>query len=167
MARHVMILASVFLIFVALSASQPVAPQFETTQQQTNDDATLNYALYLEHLEAAYYTAALNRFNASAFIDEGFPAGTFEYISLIRAHEENHVNLLTSVLNSRGAIPVQPCTYNFDGYFDTIQSFLTFARDLEETEFRHTMELLTQSLMLVYFKLQQQSQQSKPDTPLP
>jgi len=131
MARYVFISLLLLSLLVAFSATQTIYdPQYETTDQKLNDDATLNYALFLEHLEAAYYTQGLNQFSQQDFADASLPSEVYNYLGLIRDHETSHVALLTSVLSSRGATPVQACSYNFG--FTSVPEFILLARGLEE-----------------------------------
>lgn len=124
------------VILVVLCSSADIAlgqQQQQTTQQLGNDVAALNYALTLEHLEAAFYTEGLALYNDSDFINAGLSSEVRSYINLIRAHEVAHVNLLTSVINSYGYAAVRPCVYNFNGSLSSIRLFLSTARLLEAT----------------------------------
>jgi len=118
-------------VFVVLCAGQ--APQQQTRQQIDNDIATLNYALTLEHLEATFYTQGLDKFDQQDFVDAGYSADTRNYINLIKAHEVTHVNVLTSVINSYGALAVRPCVYNFNQSLSSVTNFIATARVLEAT----------------------------------
>ena len=99
----------------------------------------LNYALTLEHLEAAFYNQGLRQFSNvdiakatfAADLGETASGELYAYLSLIRSHENTHVRTLQSVLRSFGATPVLACRYNFD--FSTVDSFLNTARVLENT----------------------------------
>lgn len=69
----------------------------------------LNFALTLEHLEVAYYTQGLNKFNATDFKNAGLPdfaRGRFEEILM---NEETHVDTLSAAL---GANATNPCLYD-------------------------------------------------------
>lgn len=98
----------------------------EQMQMATADIGTLNYALTLEHLEYAFYRDGLAKFNATDFDEQ-----VFERLQEIRDHERDHVDTLTSVIESLGGEPVPECVYDF-GYSDP-QSFLMVARALENT----------------------------------
>jgi hypothetical protein len=91
----------------------------------TSDLDVLNYALTLEHLEAAFYQAAGDyRFGADAFgnsIDD--------WMTAIGAHETAHVDTLTKVITDLGGQPVAAATYDF-GVTDA-QSFLKTAAIME------------------------------------
>ncbi|KAF4565736.1 hypothetical protein EYR40_002192 [Pleurotus pulmonarius] len=71
-----------------------------------DDTAVLNYALTLEHLESAFYSGALARFDAHAFADAGLPASARARITEIAAHEQ----LLQTLLRDKA---VRPCEYFF------------------------------------------------------
>lgn len=104
-----------------------------------DDVAVLNYALKLEHLEAAFYHQGLQRFSAHSFRSGNLvsrlgphEAGKlYEYLGLIRDHEFAHVQTITAVIQSLGGTPVGVCTYNF-GYH-TPEEFLKVAQALENT----------------------------------
>ncbi len=69
----------------------------------------LNFALTLEHLEVAFYTQGLNKFNATDFKTAGLPdfaRGRFEEIL---QNEQAHVDALSSAL---GPNATNPCLYN-------------------------------------------------------
>jgi rubrerythrin len=98
------------------------APFFE------NDLDVLNYALTLEHLEAAFY----ERINASGVLS-GNAASYFETIG---AHEAAHVAALTDAIAAAGGTPVSAApSYNFAalGDLETVDGILAAARTLEET----------------------------------
>ncbi|KAG5637100.1 hypothetical protein H0H81_005783 [Sphagnurus paluster] len=75
------------------------------------DDATvLNFALTLEHLENAFYSQALERYDAAAFNKAGFPAWVRRRFQQVGEHEAAHVQFLSSALGDKAT---QPCTYDF------------------------------------------------------
>lgn len=90
-----------------------------------SDIDVLNYALTLEHLEAAFYTLAANyEFGADAYgnsIDD--------YLAAIGQHEADHVATLTQVITDLGGEPVAAATYDF-GVTDAA-SFLATAAAVE------------------------------------
>ncbi|MEO7861689.1 MAG: ferritin-like domain-containing protein [Nitrospirales bacterium] len=99
----------------------------------------LNYALTLEHLEAAFYVQGLNTFTMTDFTSARFIRGfggkitsrVYGYFQLIRDHEVTHVQTLISVIQSLGGTPVGPCTYNF-GY-SNVDQYVAVAQALEDT----------------------------------
>ncbi len=94
----------------------------------TNDLEILNYALTLEHLEAAFY----NQVNASGVLTGDAAA----YLQIIGDHENAHVEALTQGITQAGATPVAARqSYNFDalGDLSTQEGILEAARTLEET----------------------------------
>ncbi|MEP6663484.1 MAG: ferritin-like domain-containing protein [Verrucomicrobiota bacterium] len=106
----------------------------------TSDDvAVLNYALTLEHLEAAFYVQGLQQYGAKDFrsgklttnLGANQISKLYDYLKLIRDHEVTHVSTLISVIQSLGGTPVGPCTYNF-GY-STPEGFLAVGQALENT----------------------------------
>ncbi len=103
------------------------------------DIAILNYALTLEHLEAAFYLQGLQRFTARDFcsgqrISQLGPKvvrDLHKNLLVVRDHEVEHVMVLESVIQSLGRTPVLACQYDF-GY-DGPDGFLRVAQALENT----------------------------------
>jgi glutamine cyclotransferase len=91
----------------------------------------LNYALTLEHLEAAFYRDGLATIGAEGITALGFQQSVFEALSAIGAHEVAHVETLTQVITQLGGTPVAEATYDF-GYADAA-GFLATAQALEDT----------------------------------
>lgn len=93
-----------------------------------DDLEVLNYALTLEHLEAAFY----NMVNESGVL-EGDAAA---YLQIIGDHENAHVDALTSAISAAGGTPVMArASYNFDalGDMSTQEGILAIANVLEPT----------------------------------
>ena len=109
------------------------------TMTMTGDIEILNYALTLEHLEAAFYVQALQRFTgselgnsqAAAVLGTTGAGNILPYLTAIRDHETTHVTTLIQVIRQLGGTPVQPCTYNFG--FTTVDAMLATAAVLENT----------------------------------
>jgi hypothetical protein len=93
--------------------------------------AVLNYALTLEHLEAAFYRDGLAAFDAAAYEAIGFQAGVRDRIALIADQEAEHVAFLTAGIQAAGGTPVTEGQYDF-GYTD-LASFLATAAAIEAT----------------------------------
>jgi rubrerythrin len=91
----------------------------------------LNYALTLEHLEAAFYRDGLAQFTGDDFVVLGFQASVVDRMTAIRDHELAHVETLTQVITDLGGEPVQEAAYDF-GY-STLAEFLAVAQALEDT----------------------------------
>ena len=101
---------------------------------QTTFDApvdVLNYALTLEHLEFSFYRDGLDEFSEADFTDAGFAPAVYEYLGLIRDHEQEHVDTLISVIGDLEGEPVEEAEYDF-GYTD-VAGFLAVAQELENT----------------------------------
>jgi hypothetical protein len=73
------------------------------------DTTVLNYALTLEHLENAFYSGGLSKFDAASFEQAGFPDWVHGRISQIAEHEASHVAFLSGAL---GSAATKPCDYN-------------------------------------------------------
>lgn len=93
-----------------------------------NDLEVLNYALTLEHLEAAFYDMA-----NTAGVLEGDAAA---YLAIIGEHERAHVDTLSAAISNAGGTPVAArASYNFDALGDmgTQAGILSIANVLEPT----------------------------------
>ncbi len=91
----------------------------------------LNYALTLEHLEHAFYRDGLEQFSADDFAAAGYAANVYEWFGIIRDHEKEHVDVISSVITDLGGEPVAEGTYDF-GYSD-LAGFFGVATALENT----------------------------------
>ena len=90
-----------------------------------NDIEILNYALTLEHLEAAFYVGVVN---GTALT--GNELATF---TVIRDHENAHVTALTAAIQKAGGTPVKPRqSYNF-GDLNDRDNVLNLAGTFEPT----------------------------------
>ncbi|KAJ7646657.1 ferritin-like domain-containing protein [Roridomyces roridus] len=118
----------------ALAAVAPLvqlAKAGPVLKRDTNitDPQVLNYALTLEHLEAAFYKEGLSNFSAADFAAAGYPDWIYGRLGQIRDHEATHVQFLTTALQTAGAQAVNACTYNFP--VSDIKSFVSLAATLE------------------------------------
>lgn len=102
-------------------AATPVAAQ----TQLTTDVEVLNYALTLEHLEAAFYQLA-SQYDLGL---DPFGNSINDWAALAGEHEAAHVATLTDVITQLGGEPVQAAQYDF-GVTDAV-SFLATAQTLE------------------------------------
>jgi hypothetical protein len=131
----------------AVSAASPSTTVTRLAAQEfASDVEVLNYALTLEHLEAAFYELA-GEFEFGA---DPFGNAIAEYLTVIGEHEAAHVTTLTDVVTQLGGTPVARAQYDF-GVTDA-QSFLTTAATLENVgvaaydgagQFLQNAELLT------------------------
>lgn len=110
-----------------------ILPASYTSTQQSNDLIALNYALTLEHFEAAFYNYSLNRFTSADFTAAGLPASYYTASQTIGDHERAHVTALIATINGRQANTAVPqCSYNFSSISNVTQ-YLATARLLETT----------------------------------
>ncbi|PWN45593.1 hypothetical protein IE81DRAFT_274414, partial [Ceraceosorus guamensis] len=91
------------------------------------DTEILQYALTLEHLEAAFYNQSIARFGDEDFQAVGLNASVRNQLYSVGQDEAAHAAFLTQAL---GESAVQPCTYNFSSVTD-VASFLATATVLE------------------------------------
>ncbi len=114
--------------------------------RNTSDEDILNYALTLEHLEAAFYVEGLKKFGREDFErafgprrGRGRGSGrrkfngkqVHRFFRIIRNHEVEHVETLEGVI---GANAVPPRSYNFETTaFTSIKKFISVAQFLENT----------------------------------
>lgn len=100
-------------VFALGAAAFPAPVTISDLQKRAASNPTdtqiLNYALTLEHLENAFYTQALGKYDAAAFEKAGFPSWVRGRFVEIGQHEAAHVAFLQSVL---GANATKPCTYS-------------------------------------------------------
>lgn len=107
-------------------------------QTTTGVLGVLNFALQLEYLEANFYTKGV----ATAGL---IPAGAATTaLTLIRDHENAHVNFLKTAITAAGGVPVSYTAANFDftakGAFNDVftnyATFLAVAQAFEDTGVR-------------------------------
>lgn len=91
----------------------------------TSDVDVLNYALTLEHLEAAFYQLVPEY----EFSEDGFGNSIADNLTIIGEHETAHVDTLTSVISDLGGEPVEAAEYDF-GVTDAV-TFLATAAAVE------------------------------------
>jgi hypothetical protein len=113
------------LVVAAVSALQVVATPLKRAAA-IDDTTILNFALTLEHLENAFYSGALAKFDQKAFTDAGLPSFARGRFAQVAAHEASHVQFLSTAL---GKNATQPCTYSFP-YTDP-KSFAALSQVLE------------------------------------
>lgn len=104
-------------------ASDRSLPMFQVMLESDVD--VLNYALTLEHLEAAFYELASD-YDLGV---DGFGNDLNEWIAVIGQHEADHVVVLSQVITDLGGMPVERAEYDF-GVTDAA-SFLQVAMVLE------------------------------------
>ncbi|HVB64041.1 MAG TPA: ferritin-like domain-containing protein [Nitrolancea sp.] len=106
------------------AASAMIATSAATNAAPLDTDLDiLNYALTLEHLEAAAYQAVL---------DAGVLTGReLAYFQAFGDHERAHVDAITSTITKLGGTPVQAQTYNFSSVPTDAASIVKFFQGVE------------------------------------
>lgn len=93
------------------------------------DVYVLQYALTLEHLEAAFYYEGLKKFSQGDFAINGYNAEFYGNMLRLVRDEATHVSFLTTVLQSIGQPVPGKCVYDFP--YSDVKSFLKLASILE------------------------------------
>ncbi|KAH8101773.1 ferritin-like domain-containing protein [Cristinia sonorae] len=114
------------LVFAAPSIQKRQSNETAAPANSINDTQVLQFALTLELLEDAFYSEGLQRFDAAAFRDAGYPDWVRGRFEQIREHENTHVEFLRGALGSEA---VQPCEYNFT--FTSPEEFAATSLNLE------------------------------------
>lgn len=111
---------------MSAGASSPAMASLIAAQEDFADDVdVLNYALTLEHLEAAFYQLA----GDYELGEDPYGNSINEYVTVIGEHETAHVDTLTQIITDLGGEPVAAAEYDF-GVTDAT-SFRTTAAVLE------------------------------------
>lgn len=111
--------------FSASTASSDMTRLAVAQADFANDIEVLNYALTLEHLEAAFYEM-VGHFELG---EDPYGNAINDYLMVIGEHEAAHVTTLTEVITQLGGQPVARAQYDF-GVTDA-HSFLMTAATLE------------------------------------
>ncbi|KAI0752524.1 ferritin-like domain-containing protein [Daedaleopsis nitida] len=114
------------LLLLALATVSTVLAAPTSAPPAITDTDVLQYALTLEHLENAFYSGALAKYDAGDFEKAGYPSWVRARFAQIAKHEEDHVDFLRRTL---GSSATQPCEYNFP-YTDP-RSFAALSMMLE------------------------------------
>jgi len=91
-----------------------------------DDNAVLNFALTLEHLENAFYIEGLAKYDEKAFADAGFSPFVRGRFTQIAQHEKTHVAFLSTALGDNAT---KPCQYSFP--HTDVKSFVALSQALE------------------------------------
>ncbi|KAH8706044.1 ferritin-like domain-containing protein [Talaromyces proteolyticus] len=114
-----------YLAITALAGATQASPA-----KRAVDDATiLNYALTLEHLEAAFYATGLKNFTQVDFINAGYADPFYINLQRVASDEAEHVTFLSTALKSAGAPATAACAYAFP--VTDVDSFIATANILE------------------------------------
>ncbi|KAI5811671.1 ferritin-like domain-containing protein [Peziza echinospora] len=110
----------------ALTGIVSAVPVRHTKRQASglSDLDILQFALTLEHLEAAFYRDGFARFPASDFEALGFNVDTIAGLVKVGETEATHVSQLMAAIAGQGVAPVPACTYEF-GFTDAATMIAT------------------------------------------
>ncbi|KAL1666277.1 ferritin-like domain-containing protein [Schizophyllum commune] len=117
---------SFLAVSLAIAAASALPHAKRNNDGEITDTVVLNYALTLEHLENTFYHEALSNYTQDDFTNAGLPEWARGRFVEIGAHEQSHVDTLTSVL---GDSATQACEYNFPAHDP--QSFAALSQILE------------------------------------
>ncbi|EPS39438.1 hypothetical protein H072_6787 [Dactylellina haptotyla CBS 200.50] len=106
----------------------PTFSKRQATGALTDTDI-LQFALTLEHLEAAFYKQGFEKFPEADFTALGLSAPQIIALKKVGETEATHVTVISDVLKAANANPVQPCEYNFA--FTTAADMVATAKILE------------------------------------
>jgi hypothetical protein len=102
------------------------APSAVKRQVAVTDDVVLNFALTLEHLESAFYSEGLAKFDEQAFEAAGYPFWVRNRFVQIAGHEATHVTAISAALGDKAT---KACTYKFP--YDDVKGFVALSMALE------------------------------------
>jgi rubrerythrin len=123
--------------YSVVRVSKTGAPK-DDAPNDVSDIDVLNFALTLEHLEAAYYDEFLEEYSESEversdvariFAEDGLRFSTYQKIEEVRDHEEAHVEALARTIQDLGGEPVEPAEYEFP--YDSIEEFASLSATIE------------------------------------
>ena len=90
------------------------------------DVDVLNFALTLEHIEAAFYTRAITK-------GRNMSGDTMRLVREIRDNETAHVDAITQTIKGLGGMPAAAPKVGFGNVFTSEKAFLKLAQTLEDT----------------------------------
>ncbi len=105
-----------------------------------NDIIALNYALTLEHLEAAFYTQGMNNFTVGSFASAGYNSSVYAYFTLIKNHEV--VSIFLHYLAKLHIVSYIACFLNTFLFRHTLQPSTTPSRTCSVYRFLHAYIIL-------------------------
>ena len=110
-----------------LCASSPFVKRISTPA--VNDGVILNYALFLEYLQRAFYRDGLAMFSRQNFQAAGYPDPFYDNLLEIYLDELTHVTFLTGALLAAAIQPTVELDYRFP--MVDVQAFVTLASVFE------------------------------------
>jgi len=109
------------------------APLKRSAAGDANDVLVLRFAITLENLETEFYQGILGKFTSDDFTDIGAKSGqaVLQQFAGVESDESTHATVLTSVLLSLNATPIEGCQFDVSGLIATASTALTSAQTVE------------------------------------
>lgn len=95
------------LAFSSMGGALPLERRQKSSLKPT-DEEILNYALTLEHLEAAFYRQGLENFTRGDFENAGYSLDVYSQVETIAKQEETHVSFYTKALTGKEHVELLP-----------------------------------------------------------
>ncbi|CAA7268585.1 unnamed protein product [Cyclocybe aegerita] len=115
-----------------LPVPAPVSPPVKRGEEKGKDYQDilwLNFALFLEYFENAFYERGLSRYNEEAFRRAGYPDWVRGRYLQIAEHERYHKLFIESAITASGSPHVGPCRYEF--YDNDVRAFVDASAAIE------------------------------------
>ena len=99
---------------MATAGISAVPLQNQTAAPCANDMSLLQFVLYMENFQNAFYRQGLANYTQADFAAAGFDADFYSNLTDIASHQRTHVSSLTATLNSFNVPLVAECSWDFN-----------------------------------------------------